>query len=132
MPTNPFSAEVRVGPDRTIAMIVLHGELNSTAEADLDQAFAQATAGPATAVTLEFTDVSFMNSTGIALIVQLLSEAQLDGRELRALGLNPHYREIFEITRLSDFIRIFEDEASAVARAVPTATATPATIGGEA
>jgi hypothetical protein len=30
-------------------------------------------------------------------------------------GLSEHYREIFEITRLADFMELYADEASAVA-----------------
>ena len=33
---------------------------------------------------------------------------------MRACGLTPHYREIFEITRLADFLAIDPDEESAV------------------
>jgi hypothetical protein len=32
-----------------------------------------------------------------------------------AYGLSDHYQEIFEITRLSDFIAIFSDERAALA-----------------
>jgi hypothetical protein len=32
-------------------------------------------------------------------------------------GLSEHYRHIFSITRLSDFMSIYDDEASAVADA---------------
>ena len=33
---------------------------------------------------------------------------------MRAFGLSPHYREIFEITRLADFLAISPDEDTAV------------------
>ena len=36
---------------------------------------------------------------------------------MRAWGLSDHYREIFEITRLADFMRITTDETSALAGA---------------
>ena len=54
---------------------------------------------------------SYINSTGIALIVGLLGRARADGVAVRACGLSDHYREIFEITRLSDFMTIYADEA---------------------
>ncbi len=55
---------------------------------------------------LDFARTNYINSTGIALIVQLLANARARGIALSARGLSPHYREIFEITRLSDFMRI--------------------------
>jgi anti-anti-sigma factor len=55
---------------------------------------------------LDFANVDYINSTGIALIVRLLAEARRDHREVIALGLSDHYREIFRITRLSDYLTI--------------------------
>ena len=63
-------------------------------------------------VTLDFGDVGYINSTGIALVVRLLADARRDGRAVRAVGLTPHYREIFRITRLSDFMDIVEGDAA--------------------
>ena len=68
--------------------------------------------GPAS-LLLDFAAVDYINSTGIALIVGLLGRARADGVAVAACGLSDHYREIFEITRLSDFMSIYADEASA-------------------
>ena len=68
----------------------------------------------ADAVVLNFEGAGYINSTGIALIVGLLARARAAGIEVRAYGLTPHYREIFEITRLADFLAINPDEDSAV------------------
>jgi anti-anti-sigma factor len=65
-------------------------------------------------VVLNFAGAGYINSTGIALIVGLLARGRAAGVEMRAYGLTPHYREIFEITRLADFLAITTDEESAV------------------
>ena len=46
-------------------------------------------------VLLDFADVDYINSTGIALIVGLLAQARTSGQDVRARGLAEHYREIF-------------------------------------
>ncbi len=55
---------------------------------------------------LNFAGVDYINSTGIALIVGLLAKARAAHTPLAATGLSEHYREIFTITRLSDFMEI--------------------------
>jgi anti-anti-sigma factor len=100
-----------------VAVIDITGDVNSGAEAALEGAWTAATADPPEAVALNFEDASYINSTGIALIVGLLARARAEGLEVRAWGLTDHYREIFEITRLSDFMRITSDENSALAGA---------------
>jgi anti-anti-sigma factor len=64
---------------------------------------------------LNFTAVGYINSTGIALIVAILAKARRARLPLRVYGLSPHYQEIFQITRLADFMSICADEASALA-----------------
>jgi anti-anti-sigma factor len=95
-------------------MIDLGGDVNAAAEPALESAWAEATRDQPAAVVLNFSGVGYINSTGIALIVGLLAKARAGGTEIRAYGLTPHYREIFEITRLADFLAIDTDEESAI------------------
>ena len=44
----------------------------------------------------------------------LLARARKAKRRLLVYGLSPHYQEIFQITRLADFMAIYADEASAL------------------
>ena len=97
-----------------VAVIDLVGDVNARAEAALDAAWAEATADSPEAVVLDFSDAGYINSTGIALIVGLLARARARATPIRAYGLTPHYREIFEITRLADFLAINPDEDSAL------------------
>ena len=45
--------------------------------------------------------------------MSLLAKARRDGRPVVAWGLTDHYREIFEITRLADFLEVVADEQAA-------------------
>ena len=97
-----------------VAVIDLVGDVNRGAEESLEAGWTQATSERPGAVVLNFEGAGYINSTGIALIVGLLARARATGLEVRAYGLTPHYREIFEITRLADFVAINPDEDSAV------------------
>ena len=90
------------------AVIHLNGIINRDADEAINTAFNEAEAlGPQT-IVLDFEAVEYINSTGIALIVGLLSKARIHERKLAAVGLSEHYVEIFNITRLSDFIAILQ------------------------
>jgi len=102
--TGTFFAETRREGDT--AVIHLHGEINSLADAALAAAYEQAAHHHPAQIVLDFTAVDYINSTGIALIVGLLAKARTVHIPLTAVGLSEHYREIFTITRLSDFIQI--------------------------
>ena len=99
------------------AVIELSGEVDGSAAAVLTDAYERGvTASPENhdTVVLDFAAVDYINSTGIALIVSVLARARAERRKVVACGLSPHYREIFDITRLSDFIELFPDLDRAV------------------
>ena len=105
-----------------VAVIDLAGDLNAMAEDSLRVAWGAATRDRPEAVVLNFQGAGYINSTGIALIVELLAAARKQKLPLRAFGLTQHYREIFEITRLADFLAINPDEDSAVTGAERSST----------
>lgn len=131
----PQPLDARVRHRAGAAVIDLRGDIDAAAEATLQRAYADAEAVLAAAsdpagapsdaasaappeappVVLNFREVGYINSTGIALLVALLTRARGSGRRLRVCGLSEHYQEIFAITRLSDFMAVFPDETSALA-----------------
>lgn len=108
---NASPLEAVVSGDGVLARITLRGRIDREGDASLAEASSRAAALDAPVVELDFAGVDYINSTGIALIVRLLAEARRDHREVRARGLSEHYREIFRITRLSDYVTLEEDEA---------------------
>jgi anti-sigma B factor antagonist len=115
MQANHLEASVRPEPDGVV--LDLRGEINGFGQQALDDAYAQAEAKDPQTILLNFEQVDYINSTGIALIVGLLAKARASKRRLFAYGLSEHYVEIFDITRLSDFVGIFPDEQSALSEA---------------
>lgn len=109
----PLSAEVRQLPGG--AVMDLRGDIDGGAEEVLNRAYAEAETTGQPVVVLNFAQVGYINSTGIALIVGLLARSRAARRRLAVVGLSDHYREIFTITRLSDFMSLHADEASALA-----------------
>jgi len=97
-----------------VAVIDLSGELNASAGEALDTAFVQARQQNSSIILLNFGGVSYINSSGIALIIGLLMQATKAGLRLMACGLTEHYEKIFQIARLSEYISMFPDEASAL------------------
>jgi len=64
---------------------------------------------------MDFSGLDYMNSGGIGLLVTLLVRANRHGQRLLACGLDDHYRQILELTRLDEAITIYADEAEALA-----------------
>lgn len=113
MPTTNLTMDIREVADGVRA-IDIKGEITSFSEGEISAAHEKAGDG-ARAVVLNFSDLEYMNSGGIGLLVTTLIRAQRAGHALRAYGLSEHYRQIFSLTRLDEAIAIFDDEESAIA-----------------
>lgn len=109
-----MSFEANIRQQDGLAILEMHGDVDGAADELLNAAYAEAVSGGAARVLLNFGNVSYINSTGIALIVGLLAEARGAGRTILACGLSDHYKEIFEITRIADFVSIVDDEQAAL------------------
>ncbi|NUM44024.1 MAG: STAS domain-containing protein [Anaerolineales bacterium] len=97
------------------SIIDIQGEVTGFSENTLMDAYTQASNGNAKAILLNFSQLEYLNSSGIGLIVTLLIRTQRQKQKLMACGLTEHYQEIFKLTRLNEAIGIFGTEAEALA-----------------
>ncbi len=116
MTSTTFAAQVDSQPG--VAILEMAGDINAFAEEALNRAFDEAENLAPETIVLNFTDVGYINSTGIALIVGLLARARKSHRSMVVCGLSDHYLEIFQITRLADFMTIYPNETSALQAAL--------------
>src|SRR2546428_468358 len=98
------------------AVIDPPSEVDAATETVLRDAYTGAAAATGS-IAFNFTGVDYIHSTGIAIIVGILARGRAGGHVARALGLNEHYRQIFELTRLDEAIAIYDSEQAAVGAA---------------
>ncbi len=66
-------------------------------------------------VLLDFTKVEYINSSGIALVIQLLMEAANAGQKVLAFGLSAHFQTVFTMVGITKYAGLFPDQAAALA-----------------
>ena len=103
------------------AVIDIAGELNGYGEEALMDAYTAASNGRTRSIILNFSDLDYMNSSGIGLLVTMLIRVQRQKQQLLAYGLSEHYQQIFELTRLNEAITIYHDENAAASAVVTPA-----------
>ena len=114
MPQAKVNMIVRKNGDAA-TIIDIEGEVTGFAEQVLSEAYGQASANGAGAIVLNFKGLEYMNSSGIGVLVMILIRAKRQGQKLLAFGLNEHYRQIFELTRLNEAIGLYDSEDAALA-----------------
>jgi anti-sigma B factor antagonist len=93
-------------------VVDIRGDVTSGSEDVLMSAYDDA--GDVRTIVLNFTDLAYMNSGGIGLLVTLLVRANRRSQQLLAYGLSDHYRQIFELTRLDEAVGIHDSEQAAL------------------
>ncbi|MDQ3646073.1 MAG: STAS domain-containing protein [Actinomycetota bacterium] len=116
MTEGTISMDVRHVTDKT-SVIDIKGDITGSCEEALMAAYTDASESSTKAIVLNFTDLQYMNSTGIGLLVTLLVRAQRQKQRILAFGLTDHYRQIFELTRLDEAVAIHGSEQEAMAAA---------------
>lgn len=114
MPQAKVTTNVRK-PNSKVSIVDIEGEVTAFAESVLMDAYNEASENGVQAIVLNFSNLEYMNSSGIGLLVTLLIRAQRQGQSLLAYGLSEHYRQIFELTRLNEAILCYAGEAEALA-----------------
>lgn len=96
------------------SIIDIQGDLSANAENALMEAYAQASNATTLVIILNFTGLTYMNSSGIGLIVKLLIHSNRRHQKLLCYGLSEHYQHIFTLTRLSEVLKTYATENEAL------------------
>ncbi len=113
MATSKIELAVRK-PNSQVGIIDIQGEVTGTAETPLMNAYEEASQGGTRTIILNFSNLEYMNSSGIGLLVTLLIRVNRQKQRMFSYGLSDHYQQIFQLTRLNEAIGIYNDEASAM------------------
>jgi anti-sigma B factor antagonist len=66
-------------------------------------------------ILLDFKGVEYLNSSGIALVIQVLMEANKSGQTVAICGLTPHFTKVFTMVGITKYATLYSDEAAALA-----------------
>lgn len=96
-----------------VAILALSGDIASASKETILQAYHEA--GPVKKVLLDFSGVDYINSSGIAIIIQMLLEERTAGhRTIGMFGLTPHFKKVFTMVGVAKYATISPDQASAL------------------
>jgi anti-anti-sigma factor len=98
--------------DQSVTVLRFSGDISSNSREPVLGAWQNVSSGP---VLLDFTKVDYINSSGIALIIQMLMEADKTGRKVAAFGLTPHFQKVFTMVGIAKYAGLYKDEPTALA-----------------
>jgi anti-sigma B factor antagonist len=103
------TCEVIPSFSRPIPVLHIKGEFTQEMEKDLEQHYLAIPPAQRSRVIIDFTDTRYINSSGIAILIALITRATDDSGILEFAGLSAHFRKVMEIVGLDDFVRMHEN-----------------------
>lgn len=94
----------------------IQGELTKPTESQLISAIDTLHLSEGHTLLLNLTEVNYINSAGIALLIRLVRQTQSKKYRAAAYGVSSHYQKLFRMVGLSDFLDIYPDEYAAMQR----------------
>lgn len=98
-----------------VSVLRFEGDIASTSKDAVLGAYQGLPKETAKIVLLDFSKVDYINSSGIALVIQLLIEASNAGQRVYAFGLSPHFTKVFTMVGITKYAGLFPGQAEALA-----------------
>jgi anti-sigma B factor antagonist len=99
----------------TVPVLAISGEIDLSKAPDLRERLVTIAASGASLAVVDLTEVTFLDSTALGVLVSGLKRMRSSGGDLRLVATRPNLVKVFEITGLLDLFPLFESRAEAVA-----------------
>ena len=92
----------------------IQGDLTVQSEPILKGAYESANEQEARKILLRFQDGAYINSGGIAVLIQFLSQTRKNNQRIGILGLSDHFKKIFNMVGITKFATIYQTQEEAL------------------
>lgn len=99
-----------------IAVLGVHGRVDSSTSARLEQELDVVLAEPAEALVMDLSAMPYMSSAGLRVLLVTGRRCKAEGRRLVLCALAPNVREVFHMSGFSAIFDIADSRAEALAK----------------
>lgn len=107
--------EIEFEKHGSIIILNVHGDITSFSEPFLNQAYKEANDQGMEKLILKFEEGAYINSGGIAVLIQILAQTKKKDQQISITGLSDHFKKIFNMVGITKFAHIYNDVDSAMA-----------------
>ncbi len=97
-----------------VVILQLVGEIDMHSGTELRGELLEIAQKPPAQTIINMSEVDFMDSSGVAILIEALQLHRRNSSQLKLVGINQRVRSIFEISRLDTVFEIYDSEDEAV------------------
>jgi anti-anti-sigma factor len=101
--------EIKVEKRNGIAVLQVQGDITSHSEPYINEAYKHLNdQGPPQAILFQFKEDAYINSGGIAVLIQILAQTRSNDQQVAITGLSEHFKKIFNMVGITKFASIYD------------------------
>lgn len=97
-----------------VGIVALVGDVTSLSEEQIIKSYEEFADDGLHLIIFDFALVSYINSSGIAILIGIVNKAKQKGLTISVAGLAPHFQKIFKMVGLTRFIQLHDSVENAL------------------
>jgi anti-anti-sigma factor len=99
--------EITLETHGAVTVFDIKGDVTTDSDSSLKEAYQNANDQGTSKLLLKFDQEAYINSGGIAVLIQLLAETKRNNQQIGITGLSEHFNKIFNMVGITKFAKIY-------------------------
>ena len=97
-----------------VTVLDIRGDITEFSETSLGEAYRKASEQGAGKLLLKIENEAYINSGGIAVLIQILAQTRRNDQRVAITGISEHFKKIFNMVGITKFAEVFDTTELAV------------------
>ena len=106
--------EITLETHGAVVVLNIQGDITSFSEPFLNEAYKNANDQGTEKILLNVNEGAYINSGGIAVLIQILAQTRKNNQVIGITGLSEHFKKIFNMVGITKFAKIHDSIDSAI------------------
>ena len=99
---------IKLERQNDISIMQIQGDITAQSESQINEAYKGLNGqGTIKKILMQFEEDAYINSGGIAVLIQILAQTQKNDQQIGITGLSDHFKKIFGMVGITKFASIF-------------------------
>jgi stage II sporulation protein AA (anti-sigma F factor antagonist) len=99
--------EIKIETHGDIIVLDIRGDVTAFSEPTLNSAYNSAKQSGPKKILLKFEETAYINSGGIAVLIQVLAQTRRNNQKIGITGLSDHFKKVFNMVGITKFATIY-------------------------
>jgi anti-anti-sigma factor len=99
--------EIQLEKHDAVTLMDIKGDITAFSETFLNEAYQKANDQGASKILLKIDKDAYINSGGIALLIQILAQTKKNNQQIGITGISDHFEKIFHMVGITKFANIY-------------------------